>query len=63
MLVLSRGTDEIIWIGEEIQIQVVAVGGGKVRLGIRAPQEITVVRSELLSAPDEPLDSPSVIPE
>jgi len=63
MLVLTRRAEESIWIGEEIQIQIVAVGGGKVHMGIRAPREIAVVRSELLDSPNANLDGKGLIVE
>lgn len=48
MLVLSRKEGESIKIGADIDIRVVEIEGGKVRLGITAPREIGVFRSELL---------------
>jgi carbon storage regulator len=48
MLVLSRKKDEAIRIGDEITIKVIALKGGGVRLGIDAPINISIVRSELL---------------
>jgi carbon storage regulator len=47
MLVLSRKLDEIILIGDNIEIKVVDIRGDKVRLGITAPDEVTVHRKEL----------------
>ena len=47
MLVLSRRMDEEIVIGGEIRIRVLASRGGKVRLGISAPRDVTVERGEL----------------
>lgn len=48
MLVLSRKPLEQIQIGESIVVTVVRVEGGAVRLGIEAPSEVRVFRSELL---------------
>ena len=53
MLVLSRKLGEKIYIGEEICITVVDIDRGKIRLGISAPKDVKVYRSELL-APDDP---------
>lgn len=50
MLVLSRHKDESIVIGDDIEINVVEVRGGKVRLGITAPKETPVHRREIYDA-------------
>lgn len=50
MLVLSRKKNECIIIDENIVITVVEVRGDKVRLGIDAPKEITIHRSEIYDA-------------
>jgi carbon storage regulator len=49
MLVLTRRADEIILVGknQEIKIQVVAIEGGQVRIGIDADRSIPVVRKEI----------------
>jgi carbon storage regulator len=48
MLVLSRKEGERIVIGQSITITVVDTHGGKVRLGIAAPQGIAIHREEIL---------------
>ena len=50
MLVLSRQRDEIIVIGDDIEITVVDIRGEKVRLGITAPPHISVHRKEVYEA-------------
>ena len=50
MLILQRKPGESVVIGEEISISVISVEGGRVRLAFSAPQEIPILRSELLDA-------------
>ena len=50
MLVLSRKRDERIMIGDQISLMVVDIRGDKVRLGIEAPAEVAVHRSEVYEA-------------
>jgi carbon storage regulator len=50
MLVLSRTRDESIIIGDNIVVTVVDVRGDKVKLGIDAPQDVTVHRREVYEA-------------
>ena len=47
MLILTRKKDESLRIGEDIKITVVIVSGGHVRLGIEAPRDLAVHRSEI----------------
>jgi carbon storage regulator len=47
MLVLTRKPGEAIVIGDDIEIEIVAIGGGKVRVGISAPRTTTVHRKEV----------------
>ncbi len=47
MLGLSRSIGETIVIGDNITITVLGIKGRQVRLGIVAPKEVTVHRSEI----------------
>jgi carbon storage regulator len=47
MLVLSRKVNQSIVIGDDVRIVVVAVDRDQVKLGIEAPRQITVHRSEV----------------
>lgn len=47
MLVLSRKKNESIKISETITITVVEIRGDKVRLGIEAPTEVPIKRTEI----------------
>lgn len=50
MLVLSRGKDESIIIGDDVEVIIVDIRGNKVRLGINAPRSIPVHRKEVYEA-------------
>jgi carbon storage regulator len=50
MLVLTRKHMESIQIGPDVRITVVKLACGIVRLGIDAPKEVRVIRSELIEA-------------
>ncbi|MFB9973258.1 carbon storage regulator CsrA [Allobacillus sp. SKP2-8] len=47
MLVLTRKTGESIQIGDDISIKVVAIEGDQIKLGIDAPQNVDIHRSEI----------------
>ncbi|MFO0957125.1 MAG: carbon storage regulator CsrA [Isosphaeraceae bacterium] len=64
MLVLTRKVGERIMIGESIVLTVVRIQGDKIRLGIDAPQEVTIHREEIRErqhppAPTTPLAVPA----
>ena len=50
MLVLSRQRDEVIKIGDDIEITIVDVRADKVRIGIQAPRHVSVHRKEIYLA-------------
>lgn len=50
MLALSRKKGESVFIGDDIEIVVVDVKGDQVRLGINAPRDLIILRSELVEA-------------
>lgn len=47
MLILTRREGESVQIGYDIEVTVLAVRGGQVRVGIDAPQDIAILRGEL----------------
>ena len=47
MLVIRRRPGQAVLIGEDIEITVVEAGPNRVKLGISAPREITVLRKEI----------------
>ena len=50
MLILQRKAGESLLIGEEIEISVLSVEAGRVRLAIEAPRNVSILRSELKNA-------------
>ena len=50
MLVLSRGKDESIMIGDDVEVRILDIRGNTVRLGITAPKSIPVHRHEIFEA-------------
>jgi carbon storage regulator CsrA len=53
MLILGRKVDEsIVFEGLGIEVMVCAIQRGRVRLGIKAPDGVTVLRHELLERID-----------
>ena len=50
MLILQRKAGESLVIGEDITIRVVSVDGMRVRLAISAPEDVPILRSELVIA-------------
>ncbi len=49
MLVLTRRDGQSLRIGDAIEVHVVRVEGDRVLLGIAAPRDVAIVRSELLA--------------
>lgn len=47
MLILTRKVGESVAIGDDIQISIVEIKGTQVKLGIRAPREVSVHRQEI----------------
>lgn len=53
MLILSRKLGETIQVGSDVVIKITSVRGGRVQIGIEAPQEVSIRRGDLA-----PLDRP-----
>ncbi len=53
MLILSRKEGESIVIGDNITVKIVSAEKGVVKIGIEAPKEVTILRSELVAAVED----------
>jgi carbon storage regulator len=47
MLVLTRKSNQSVMIADDIEVTVLSISGEKVRIGIQAPREIPVFRTEV----------------
>jgi carbon storage regulator len=68
MLILTRRPGESIQVGEDIEISILEIRGNQVRLGINAPADVLVLRSELLESKlqsdvDQPSSAPTSSPQ
>ena len=55
MLILTRKEGELIAIGNDILVKVIAVHGGQVRIGISAPRDVEVHREEVWQRINNPI--------
>lgn len=63
MLVLSRRPNESIVINDKIVITVIEIRGDKVRLGIEAPRDVPIHRSEVYEAILKSSETPEAVDE
>jgi len=47
MLILTRRVGESLIIGDDIIINILGVNGNQIRIGVKAPKEISVHREEI----------------
>ena len=48
MLVLKRKAGESIIVNENIEIKIIEVEEGRIKIGIDAPKEVSIIRKEVL---------------
>jgi carbon storage regulator len=53
MLILTRKKDESIIIDGKIEIKIIEIEEGKVKIGIEAPKDIDIIRNELYKKMEE----------
>ena len=47
MLILTRRVGETLVIGEDVTVTVLGIKGNQVRIGVKAPKDVTVHREEI----------------
>lgn len=57
MLILQRRVGESLYIGDNIYVEVLGIDNGRVRLAIKAPSKVPILRSELRTAMDANRDA------
>lgn len=62
MLIIGRREGEALHIGDDIEIMVLQIAGGQVRIGIRAPDTVRVTRAELDDRPATRKPEPEAAP-
>lgn len=48
MLIPTRGPQEAVLIGPDIEVRIISTRGNQERLGIKAPDDVVVLREQLL---------------
>jgi carbon storage regulator len=48
MLVFTRKAGQSFLIGEDIEIRIIEIQGDKIRIGVEAPQHVSILRKELV---------------
>lgn len=49
MLILTRRSNERIFIGDNVVLVVLGIENNRVKLGIEAPNDVTILREEIVS--------------
>lgn len=47
MLILTRRVGETLMIGDEVAVTILGVKGNQVRIGVKAPRDVSVHREEI----------------
>ncbi len=59
MLILTRRAGESLRIGDNVEVTVMQVNGTQVRIGIKAPRDVTVDREEIAERKRRDRNSPT----
>ncbi|GJH43597.1 carbon storage regulator CsrA [Pasteurella canis] len=58
MLILTRKVGESLLIGDDISITILNIRGNQVKIGIKAPKDVSVHREEIYQRIKQALDEP-----
>ena len=58
MLILTRRVGETVVIGNDVDVTVLGVKGNQVRLGVKAPREVSVHREEIYKRIKDETEAP-----
>jgi len=53
VLILTRKSGESIRIGDDIEVEILEVRGGQVKIGLTAPKEVIILRQEVYERDEE----------
>jgi carbon storage regulator len=59
MLILTRRAGESLRIGDDVEVTVMAVNGSQVRIGIKAPTNVSVDRQEVAERKRKEKENPA----
>ena len=57
MLILTRRPGESLLIGDDVEITLINVEGNQVKVGIKAPDDVTILRAELVDRQVDAVES------
>lgn len=60
MLILTRKVGESLLIGDDISITILNIRGNQVKIGIKAPKDVSVHREEIYQCIKQALEAPHV---
>ncbi|AFF25179.1 carbon storage regulator [Pasteurella multocida subsp. multocida str. HN06] len=60
MLILTRKVGESLLIGDDISITILNIRGNQVKIGIKAPKDVSVHREEIYQGIKQALEAPHV---
>jgi carbon storage regulator len=58
VLILTRRVGETLSIGDNIEVTVLGVRGGQVRIGVKAPRDVAVHREEIINRSEKTSTEP-----